>query len=125
MAFQLFPTDNPKQSIRNVKVGENVRIFDFVNAYDCQIGAGTKVGTFVEIQAEVTIGENCKISTHSFLCSGVQIGNEVFVGHNVTFINDKYPAATNLDGSLQTAADWEQLSTIVEDRVSIGSGAVI
>ncbi|MFK7932232.1 MAG: acyltransferase [Saprospiraceae bacterium] len=125
MAFQLFPTDNPKQSIRNVRVGENVRIFDFVNAYDCQIGGGTKVGTFVEIQAEVTIGENCKISTHSFLCSGVQIGNEVFVGHNVTFINDKYPAATNLDGSLQTAADWEQLSTIVEDRVSIGSGAVI
>lgn len=125
MPDTLYPSNNPKQSLRNVRVGENVRIFDFVNAYDCQIGKNTKVGTFVEIQSGVIIGENCKISTHTFICSGVTIGNGVFIGHNVTFINDKYPAATNADGSMQTENDWKMLPTIIEDRVSIGSGAVI
>lgn len=125
MSLNYYSDDNPKQSIRNVRVGVGVQIFDFVNAYDCEIGAGTKVGAFVEIQAGVVVGTNCKISTHSFLCSGVTIGHGVFIGHNVTFINDKYPAATRADGYLQTTEDWQMLPTVVQDRVSIGSGAVI
>jgi acetyltransferase-like isoleucine patch superfamily enzyme len=114
-----------KQSLVNVEVGENVRIFNFVNAYGCKIGDGSKVGAFVEIQKGVTIGKNCKISSHSFLCEGVNIHDNVFIGHNVTFINDKFPRATNADGSMQTEADWHVEETTIEEGASVGSSATI
>jgi acetyltransferase-like isoleucine patch superfamily enzyme len=98
---------------------------DLVNLYGCRIGAGTRIGTFVEIQSDVTIGANCKIQSHSFLCSGVTVEDEVFVGHGVMFTNDLHPAATNADGSLQSAADWQCVPTHVGRRASIGSGATI
>lgn len=113
------------QSLNNVTMGEGVRIFNFVNAYGCTIGDGTKVGTFVEIQKGAVIGKNCKISSHSFICEGVKIGDGVFIGHNVTFINDKFPKAVNEDGSLQTEADWHCEETIVEDGASIGSSVTL
>jgi len=111
----------------NVKLGKDVRIFqpDLVNLYGCTIGDGTKIGAFVEIQGGATVGKNCKISSHTFVCEGVHIGNEVFVGHGVMFINDLYPRAANLDGTLQTAADWAVVETHIEDRASIGSNATI
>lgn len=114
-----------KKNINNVKLGKDVRIFDFVNLYGCSIDDGTKVGTFVEIQKGATIGKNCKISSHTFICEGVHIGDGVFVGHNVTFINDKYPRAVNPDGSMQTEADWKLIETFVKDKVSIGSSSTI
>ena len=123
--MQILNTDTDKQSINNVTVGENVKIFKFVNLYGCQIGDGSKVGSFVEIQKGVTIGKNCKISSHTFVCEGVQIGDGVFVGHNVSFINDMYPRAVNADGSLQTEADWSVVETKIGDFVSIGTGATI
>lgn len=98
---------------------------DLVNLYGCTIGAGTRIGTFVEVQSEVTIGANCKIQSHSFICSGVTIEDEVFVGHGVMFTNDRFPAATNADGSLQAASDWTCLPTRIGRRASIGSGATI
>lgn len=114
-----------KKNINNVKLGKDVKIFDFVNLYGCSIDDGTKVGTFVEIQKGASIGKNCKISSHTFICEGVHIGDGVFVGHNVTFINDKYPRAVNPDGSLQTEADWKLIETFVKDKVSIGSSSTI
>ena len=114
-----------RQSLNNVTVGENVKFFNFVNAYGCSIDDNTKVGAFVEIQKGVTIGKNCKISSHSFLCEGVNIDDNVFIGHNVTFINDKFPRATNEDGSLQTEEDWNCETTSIEKGVSIGSSATI
>lgn len=116
---------SPKQSLNNVKVGEGVKIYDFVNAYGCEIGAGTKVGTFVEIQRGVVIGENCKISSHTFICEGVKIHDGVFIGHNVSFINDMNPRAVNIDGSMQTDEDWEMVETEVGERASIGTSATI
>jgi acetyltransferase-like isoleucine patch superfamily enzyme len=98
---------------------------DLVNLYGCTIGAGTRIGTFVEIQSDVEIGANCKIQSHSFLCSGVTIEDEVFIGHGVMFTNDLYPAATNADGSLQGASDWACLPTRICRRASVGSGATI
>ncbi len=109
----------------NVKLGKDVRIFDFVNLYGCEIDDGTKVGAFVEIQKGVKIGKNCKISTHTFICEGVTIEDEVFVGHNVSFINDKHPRSTNVDGSMQTEADWKVVTTIVKRRASIGTSSTI
>ena len=123
--MELLTIDSPKQSIRNVKVGPNVRIFDFVNAYECSIDEGTKVGTFVEIQRGVEIGKNCKISSHSFICEGVKIEDNVFIGHNVTFINDRLPRATNSDGSMQTADDWTMEETIIKKGASVGSSVTI
>ena len=111
--------------MHNVKLGKDVKLYPFVNAYGCSIDDGTKVGTFVEIQKGVTIGKNCKISSHTFICEGVHLANNVFVGHNVTFINDKFPRATNADGSLQTEADWSCVETFVEEGASIGSSATI
>jgi acetyltransferase-like isoleucine patch superfamily enzyme len=108
----------------NVQLGANVRIFNFVNAYGCAIGDNTKVGTFVEIQKGARIGRNCKISSHSFICEGVEIEDDVFVGHNVTFINDRFPRATAA-GRLQTEADWKCETTRVERGASIGSSATI
>ena len=114
-----------KKNINNVKMGKDVKIFDFVNLYGCSIDDGTKVGTFVEIQRGATIGKNCKISSHTFICEGVHIGDGVFVGHNVTFINDKYPRSVNPDGSMQTDADWELVETFVQKGASIGSSSTI
>ncbi len=117
--------NNNQQIIKNVKLGKNVKIFGFVNLYGCEIGDNTKIGTFVEIQKNAKIGKNCKISTHTFICEGVTIEDNVFIGHNVTFINDKYPRATNPDGSLQTEADWKVVPTLVKKGASIGSSATI
>lgn len=117
--------NNDKQSLNNVKLGKDVRIFNFVNAYGCSIDDGSKVGAFVEIQKGVTIGKNCKISSHSFICEGVHIEDNVFIGHNVTFINDLFPRATNADGSQQTEADWHVEETHVKKGASIGSSATI
>ncbi len=113
------------QIIKDVKLGKNVKIFGFVNLYGCEIGDNTKIGTFVEVQKNAKIGKNCKISTHTFICEGVTIEDNVFIGHNVTFINDKYPKATNPDGSMQTEADWQVVPTLVKKGASIGSSATI
>lgn len=109
----------------DVKLGEGVKIHAFVNLYGCEIGDGTQIGTFVEIQRNASVGRRCKISSHSFICEGVSIDDECFIGHGVIFTNDRYPKAVNPDGSLQTAADWTVIPTRVERRASIGSGAVI
>lgn len=114
-----------KKNINNVKLGKDVKIYDFVNLYGCEIGDGSKVGTFVEIQKGATIGKNCKISSHTFICEGVHIDDNCFIGHNVTFINDKNPRATNPDGSLQTDADWKLEETFIKKGASIGSSSTI
>jgi acetyltransferase-like isoleucine patch superfamily enzyme len=108
-----------------VSFEEEVVVHAFTNLYGCAIGRGTRIGTFVEIQKGVTVGSSCKVQSHTFICEGVSIGNGVFVGHGVTFVNDKYPRATNEAGGLQTDADWQVSPIVVEDRASIGSGAVI
>jgi acetyltransferase-like isoleucine patch superfamily enzyme len=111
----------------DVRLGRGVVIFhpELVNLYGCRIGDGTRIGSFVEIQKEATIGKNCKISSHSFICEGVEIEDEVFIGHGVKFINDLYPHATTADGWLQGEADWKVLGTLVRARASIGSNATI
>jgi acetyltransferase-like isoleucine patch superfamily enzyme len=109
----------------DVVLGKDVKIYNFVNLYGCKIGDGSKIGTFVEIQRGATIGENCKISSHTFICEGVHIEDNCFIGHNVTFINDKYPRSTNPDGSMQTDADWKCVPTYIRKGVSIGSSATI
>ncbi len=114
-----------KKNINNVKLGENVKIYDFVNLYGCSIDDNTKIGAFVEIQKNATIGKNCKISSHTFICEGVHIEDNVFVGHNVTFINDKHPRATNEEGELQTDADWKVVETFIKKGASIGSSSTI
>jgi len=108
----------------DVQLGKNVRLSCYVNLYGCQVGDNTKIGAFVEIQKNASIGANCKISSHTFVCEGVMIEDEVFVGHNVAFINDSYPRAT-ANGQLQTEADWKVERTVVRQRASIGSGATI
>lgn len=114
-----------KKNINNVTLGNNVKIFDFVNLYGCTIGDDTKIGTFVEIQKNATIGKNCKISSHTFICEGVHIEDNVFVGHNVTFINDKVPRSVNEDGSMQSEKDWQVIETYIKKGASIGSSATI
>lgn len=109
----------------DVKLGENVKLAKFINLYGCRVGDNTKIGTFVEIQKNATIGKNCKISSHTFICEGVTIEDNVFVGHGVMFINDTYPRATNAAGGLQTEADWKVEPTLVKKGASIGSGATI
>ena len=109
----------------DVKLGNNVKINDFVNLYGCEIGDNTKVGPFVEIQKNAIIGKNCKIQSHTFICEGVTIEDNVFVGHGVTFINDKFPRATDQNGELQTEADWVVEPTLIKKGASIGSGATI
>jgi acetyltransferase-like isoleucine patch superfamily enzyme len=109
----------------DVRLGKHVKLASFVNLYGCEIGDGTKVGTFVEIQKNAKVGSNCKVSSHSFICEGVTIEDHVFIGHGVTFINDLYPRATTLDGSLQTEKDWIVSPTVVKKGASIGSGATI
>jgi len=109
----------------DVRLGQNVKLSKFINLYGCEIGDETKVGAFVEVQKNARIGKRCKISSHSFICEGVTIEDNVFIGHGVTFINDAYPRATNLDGTLQTQADWKVETTVVKKGASIGSGATI
>lgn len=114
-----------KKNIINVKLGKDVKIFDFVNLYGCSINDNTKIGTFVEIQKNVSIGKNCKISSHTFICEGVYIEDNVFVGHNVTFINDKHPRSVNEEGTMQTESNWEVIETFVKKGASIGSSSTI
>jgi len=109
----------------DVKLGRDVKLFAFVNLYGCEIGDETKIGTFVEIQKGVTIGPRCKISSHTFICEGVTLEAEVFVGHGVTFVNDRRPRATTDEGGLQTEADWACQQTLVRKGASIGSGATL
>ena len=111
----------------NVNLGRDVRIFqpDLVNLYGCSIGDETKIGAFVEIQKNASIGARCKVSSHTFICEGVEIEDECFIGHGVMFTNDVYPSAVNRDGSLQTEADWQVIKTKVKQRASIGSNATI
>lgn len=118
-------TDTLKKIAPDVILGEDVKIYDFVNLYGCRIGDFSKIGTFVEIQKGSSIGKNCKISSHTFICEGVTIDDDVFVGHSVTFINDKYPRATNSTGGLQTEADWACIPTRIGKGVSIGSGSTL
>ncbi len=109
----------------DVKLGRDVLIYNFVNLYGCEIGDETRVGTFVEIQKNARVGRRCKISSHTFICEAVTIEDEVFIGHGVTFINDKVPRATTAQGELQTDADWTPVPTLVKRGASIGSGATI
>jgi len=109
----------------DVKLGKNVQLCDFINLYGCEIGDNTKIGTFVEIQKKAKIGSNCKISSHTFICEGVVIEDNVFVGHNVTFINDPYPRATTNQGNLQTEDNWVCVPTRIKKGVSIGSSATL
>jgi acetyltransferase-like isoleucine patch superfamily enzyme len=109
----------------DVKLGKDVRLSKFINLYGCEVGDSTKIGAFVEIQKNAKVGKNCKISSHTFVCEGVVIEDEVFVGHNVAFINDSYPRATSEHGQLQTEQDWKVERTLVKRRASIGSGSTI
>ena len=109
----------------DVKLGKDVKIYNFVNLYGCEIGDNTKIGTFVEIQKGAKIGKNCKISSHTFICEGVTIEDNCFIGHNVTFINDAYPRSTNEKGELQSEADWVCVPTLVQKGVSIGSSSTL
>jgi len=109
----------------DVKLGKGVKLSKFINMYGCEVGDETKIGAFVEIQKNARVGRRCKISSHTFVCEGVQIEDNVFIGHGVTFINDSYPRATTGDGQLQTEADWRVESTVIRKGASIGSGATI
>ena len=109
----------------DVKLGENVKLSSFITLYGCEIGDNTKIGAFVEIQKNATVGRNCKISSHTFVCEGVTIEDEVFIGHGVTFINDMYPRAATAAGGLQTESDWKVEKTLIKKGASIGSGATI
>ena len=109
----------------DVKLGKNVRLSNFINLYGCQIGDETKIGAFVEIQKNASVGKSCKVSSHTFICEGVVIEDEVFIGHGVVFINDSYPRATTATGNMQTESDWKVERTVVRKGASIGSGATI
>lgn len=109
----------------DVKLGVNVKLSKFINLYGCEIGENTKIGAFVEIQKNAKIGKNCKISSHTFICEGVTVEDQVFIGHSVAFINDSYPRAANSDGRLQSEADWKVEKTLVKKGASIGSGCTI
>lgn len=123
--MEILNITNELQCLRDVTIGRDVKIFNFVNAYECHIGDRCIIGSFVEIQKGAVIGNNCKISSHSFICEGVHIADNVFIGHNVTFINDKYPRAVTETGKLQTDEDWNCINTYVEAGASIGSSVTI
>jgi acetyltransferase-like isoleucine patch superfamily enzyme len=121
-------TESPQSFVciaPDVKLGKDVKLAKFINLYGCEIGDETKIGAFVEIQKNASVGRRCKISSHTFICEGVTIEDHVFVGHGVVFINDSYPRATRADGSLQTESDWKVERTVVKSGASIGSGATI
>jgi UDP-2-acetamido-3-amino-2,3-dideoxy-glucuronate N-acetyltransferase len=117
--------DAEHRLIQDVEFGDDVVVYPFSNLYGCRIGARTRIGTFVEVQRGASIGADCKIQSHSFICDGVTIGDRVFVGHGVLFVNDKLPRATGSEGELQGPDDWDLLQTVVEDGASLGSGAVV
>jgi acetyltransferase-like isoleucine patch superfamily enzyme len=117
--------DAPFRLINGVEFGRDVVVYSFTNLYGCSIGDESRIGTFVEIQRGVTVGSRCKIQSHTFICEGVTIEDDVFVGHGVVFVNDKFPRATSAGGGLQTTDDWELLPTVVERGASLGSGAVV
>jgi acetyltransferase-like isoleucine patch superfamily enzyme len=117
--------DAPFRLLRDCSFGEDVTVHPFTNLYGCSIGDGSRIGTFVEIQSGAVVGAHCKVQSHTFICEGVTIGDGVFVGHGVTFVNDKRPRATNPGGKLQGEEDWELLETVVEDGATIGSGATV
>jgi UDP-2-acetamido-3-amino-2,3-dideoxy-glucuronate N-acetyltransferase len=119
------PLEAHQRIAPDVKIGKGTRVFAFTNLYGCELGEDTKVGTFVEIQKGAKIGSRCKVSSHSFICEGVTVEDEVFIGHGVMFTNDLFPRATNADGGLQTEADWKCIPTLVKKRASIGSNATI
>jgi acetyltransferase-like isoleucine patch superfamily enzyme len=122
----IFSNMNPYQCIADdVKLGQGVKLSKFINLYGCEVGDESKIGAFVEIQKNATVGKRCKISSHTFICEGVTIEDNVFIGHGVMFINDSYPRATTADGSLQTEADWRVERTNIKKGASIGSGATI
>jgi len=124
----LHPINNKytmKKIASDVRLGKDVKIYEFVNLYGCDIGDNTKIGAFVEIQKDAKIGRNCKISSHTFICEGVTIEDNVFIGHSVTFINDRYPQATTTEGLLKTADDWTCIQTRVKQNASIGSNATL
>ena len=123
--MEIVTINNDRQSLNNVSLGTGVKIFNFVNAYGCSIDDNSKIGAFVEIQKGASIGKNCKVSSHTFICEGVHIADNVFIGHGVMFTNDLFPRATNLDGSAQTEADWKMIETFVKKGASIGSNATI
>jgi acetyltransferase-like isoleucine patch superfamily enzyme len=123
--MEVLNVQNDRHSLVNVKVGANVKIFNWVNAYGCEIGDNSKIGAFVEIQKGAFIGKNCKVSSHTFVCEGVHIEDNVFIGHNVTFINDVFPRAANADGSLQTEADWVCVPTYIKKGASLGSSVTV
>jgi UDP-2-acetamido-3-amino-2,3-dideoxy-glucuronate N-acetyltransferase len=123
--MEILNIDEHRKSLVNVKVGQGVRIFNFVNAYGCSIDDNSKVGAFVEIQKGASIGKNCKISSHTFICEGVHIEDNCFIGHGVMFTNDLFPRSTNPDGSAQTEADWKLIETFIKKGASIGSNATI
>jgi acetyltransferase-like isoleucine patch superfamily enzyme len=123
--MEIININSSKKSINNVKVGKNVKFFDYVNLYNCEIGENTKIGTFVEIQKGAFVGKNCKISSHSFICEGVHIKDNCFIGHGVMFTNDLLPRATNFDGTIQNEDDWNLIETFVEKGASIGSNVTI
>lgn len=118
-------SSDTKRISADVKLGRGVQIYAFVNLYGCEIGDETRIGTFVEIQKGAKIGDRCKISSHTFICEGVTIESGVFVGHGVTFINDRYPRATSASGQLQTDADWSVQNTLIKRGAAIGSGATL
>jgi acetyltransferase-like isoleucine patch superfamily enzyme len=121
-----YPTLGEHLSIApDVRLGANVKLSKFINLYGCEIGDNTKIGAFVEIQKNATVGKNCKISSHTFICEGVDVEDGVFIGHSVTFINDSYPRAVTSDGELQTEQDWAVERTVVKKGASIGSGSTI
>jgi UDP-2-acetamido-3-amino-2,3-dideoxy-glucuronate N-acetyltransferase len=117
--------DAPHRLIDGVAFGDGVVVYSFVNLYGCSIGSGTRIGPFVEISTGVTVGERCKVQSHSYVCDGVDIRDEAFIGHGVVFVNDKYPRSTNEDGTLQSRDDWEMLRTEVGHRATVGSGATV
>jgi acetyltransferase-like isoleucine patch superfamily enzyme len=119
------PTDQYLSIAPDVKLGKDVKLARFINLYGCEIGDETKIGAFVEIQKNATVGKRCKISSHTFICEGVTIHDHVFVGHGVTFINDSFPRAATVSGELQTEADWKVEPTLVRQGASIGSGSTI
>jgi acetyltransferase-like isoleucine patch superfamily enzyme len=125
-AWALAPSnDAPHRLLDDVRFGEDVAVYSFTNLYGCEIGSGSRIGTFVEIQRGARVGSACKIQSHTFICDGIAIEDEVFVGHGVMFVNDKRPRATNADGELQSETNWELLRTVVERGATIGSGATI
>lgn len=115
----------PHRLIRDVEFAPGAIVHSFTNLYGCRVGAETRIGSFVEIQAGVVVGARCKVQSHSFLCEGLTVGDEVFIGHGVMFVNDKRPRATTASGALQGPEDWELLTTSVESRASVGSGALV